>query len=788
MSVSWTLIVVLALTATLPGGLVGLAAGLRLPWAAVVSLPVSFGVYGLAAWVCGLLGVGFGPVTALVAWAIALAVALVWRWVVGAEGWRRPPLPRPRRRSRAEERAEARVETRRGTRPQPRTPGVGARAVTRRWDWPLPALGVLVGVVGAVGAAVGWRAPLRDGMATVDQGWDPLWHASVVRFILETGVATPTRMGELQNIETGAHLYYPTAWHAAVALAARLTGAEVVPAVQHAAVVLPALALPVSTAALAWRIAGSCGWPARVAAALAGACVTWVPAVMWIGYFIGAWPYLVAMTACGAVLALFVVAPARPRAALPAALGLAGVLQLQPGPVTVVVLGVALWWLLAGLWRPTLPGWRRRLRDPAWLAGPGVVAAAAVAPQVLSAVGQVGEIVGYNFERGIGHAEAWHDAVTMAVTHSEEFPDFNPVPLLVVAAVGAVWSVLRRRGLWALGLWAFQAALLAHALSPWTGVPGGVLGAVASMHYSADTRLVMPVAMLTVAFAAAGLGAVVAGCGALLTRGRGPRGVVTVVLAVAVGAGCLWWSVAGTARGARWAVAENHANQRMVSAADQRAFEWLATRPEVRGGLVSGEPADGHAWAYPYAGVPTLFRHYNWPVARLGSDSDLVAFRANLLGAGDFGDPRMANAVDEAAERLDVRFIIDSPPRFWAFQAASDFISPALRRSPGLTPVFEDGGTVVYAVNQAFTDAELDRLRAESPASPRPQPQVLEDPEAQDAQAPRHHRPTVPRPERLKGTPGGLVTPAHGYLGGRLAPGAAAAGLGPELIDLPYPG
>ncbi|WP_448852914.1 hypothetical protein [Corynebacterium frankenforstense] len=49
MSVSWTLIVVLAFTATLPGGLVGLAAGLRLTWAAVVSLPVSFGIYGLAA-------------------------------------------------------------------------------------------------------------------------------------------------------------------------------------------------------------------------------------------------------------------------------------------------------------------------------------------------------------------------------------------------------------------------------------------------------------------------------------------------------------------------------------------------------------------------------------------------------------------------------------------------------------------------------------------------------------------------------------------------------------------
>ncbi|WP_448852913.1 hypothetical protein [Corynebacterium frankenforstense] len=149
-----------------------------------------------------------------------------------------------------------------------------------------------------------------------------------------------------------------------------------------------------------------------------------------------------------------------------------------------------------------------------------------VAPQVLSAVGQVGEIAGYTFERGIGHAEAWHVAVTMAVMHTEEFPGFNPVPLLAVAAVGAVWSVLRR--------------------------------------------------------------------------------------------------------------------------------------------------------------------------------------------------------------------------------------------SPGLTPVFEDGGTVVYAVNQTFTDTELDRLRAESPASPRPQPQVLEDPEAQDAQAPRHHRPTVPRPERLKGTPAGWSRPRTG--------------------------
>ena len=71
-----------------------------------------------------------------------------------------------------------------------------ARAVSRG-----PALAVAAGVCSGGADRVCGRA--RDtALASIPSTWDAVWHANTIRFILDTGQASPTHMGELRNIET----------------------------------------------------------------------------------------------------------------------------------------------------------------------------------------------------------------------------------------------------------------------------------------------------------------------------------------------------------------------------------------------------------------------------------------------------------------------------------------------------------------------------------------------------------------------------------------------------------
>ncbi len=60
---------------------------------------------------------------------------------------------------------------------------------------------------------------------SIPSTWDAVWHANTVRFILDTGQASPTHMGELRNVETHDALYYPSTFHALAAVFSQLTGA-----------------------------------------------------------------------------------------------------------------------------------------------------------------------------------------------------------------------------------------------------------------------------------------------------------------------------------------------------------------------------------------------------------------------------------------------------------------------------------------------------------------------------------------------------------------------------------
>ncbi|HTY27837.1 MAG TPA: DUF6541 family protein, partial [Mycobacterium sp.] len=160
-------VLIAVLLLTLPGAIVARAGRLSWPVAIAVGPALTYGVVGLAIIPFGALGIRWNALTALAALVVVTAIVLGLRVL----------LARFRDRHR-----EA-------------TPvSVG------------PALAVAAGVVLgalAIGFAA-WRG--MPNWQSIPSTWDAVWHANTIRWILDTGQASPTHMGELRNVETHAAL------------------------------------------------------------------------------------------------------------------------------------------------------------------------------------------------------------------------------------------------------------------------------------------------------------------------------------------------------------------------------------------------------------------------------------------------------------------------------------------------------------------------------------------------------------------------------------------------------
>lgn len=658
------LVLVTALVVLVPGLIIGLLSGARPAWTAAMALPVSFSVYGLAGWLYGYVGLDFTVLSAAVAVVVVAVLAFGWRW-----------LMKP------------------------------ARA---RGPWLIPGLGVALGAALMIVPTFGWLEETPRGIDNIVQGWDVHWHASVVRFILEDGVASATRMGELQSVETAAQLYYPVAFHAAAALAAQLTGMSAIAATNLMSIVAPGIALPISLGALAYRMVGNRGLTAQLAGALAALTGFMIPTIMWVGHFVGAWPYFVAVAASGVVAVFFLTLSERPAHIFAAALGFAGITQLHPAAVTNVVLIVGCYWIFHLLFHPV----RGRLKDVALLAAAGVAGALVILPQILLGSGQAEEVSNWTTSDEATRTESWIAALTMNTRHIDDFyPHYDPTVILAVAAFGALVLVFWRRNLWAPVFWGISVLLTAHALHRYDNA---LLDAIAGLHYSTAHRLVMPVAMMTYAAAAVGLAAaarLIAGVplNRLLVTApaRKITAGVSVALAVALGAGTVAYGWHNYSEGAKGAFVADRESDRMVDADDLKSWDWLARQPQAYDGLIGGEPADGSGWMYAYNGLPSLYRHYLWPT--VGPDSATVRLHddGHLLGRSE--------SIDAAAEELGMRYIINSPWLFWPQQSPRWALMHGLYSSPGAELVYRDGDITIFAVKEFFTRAELDKMRAESP-------------------------------------------------------------------------
>ena len=89
---------------------------------------------------------------------------------------------------------------------------------------------------------------------SIPSTWDAVWHANTVRFILDTGQASPTHMGELRNVETHDALYYPSTFHALAALQSQITGAAATTAYTLNSLAAAVWLFPVSAAVLTWQL------------------------------------------------------------------------------------------------------------------------------------------------------------------------------------------------------------------------------------------------------------------------------------------------------------------------------------------------------------------------------------------------------------------------------------------------------------------------------------------------------------------------------------------------------
>ncbi|MGB6108418.1 MAG: DUF6541 family protein, partial [Mycobacterium sp.] len=212
-------VLIAILLLTIPGAVIARAAGLRWAPAVATGPALTYGVVGLTIVPFGAIGIRWNALSALLVFAACAAASLGFRVLLARR--RGPPIPV--------------AEPRPGWRP----------------DYPecLVAAGVIFGAM-AIGVAA-WRGIPH--WQSIPSNWDAVWHANVIRWILETGQASPTHMGELRNVETQAALYYPSTFHALAAVFAQLTGAAPTTAYTVSSVAAAAWLFPLGAGLLTWQ-------------------------------------------------------------------------------------------------------------------------------------------------------------------------------------------------------------------------------------------------------------------------------------------------------------------------------------------------------------------------------------------------------------------------------------------------------------------------------------------------------------------------------------------------------
>lgn len=627
----------------LPGVLVGAAARLTWPLAVTVGPALTYGLVGLAIVPFGAVGIPWNAGTALVTLVVVAAV------VGGLAKGVRALLDR--------------------------RPGIHVAAPTFALATILTvAAGVLLGML-----LIGWAAVrgLPD-WQSIPSTWDAVWHANTVRFILDTGQASPTHAGELRNVETHAPLYYPSAFHALTAVLCQLTGAAPTTGYTLAGLAASVWLFPISAALLTWGLLQRVTTTARtaIASATAAALSASFTALPYVEFGTAAMPNLVAY---GLVVPTFtlITAVRTLRDRIPVAvLALLGVFSVHLTAGVVTMLLVTAWWLCPGdgaLWNPL----RGKRRDTLALAAVLVPTGLLLLPQLLSVRRQAEIIAGHSFLTHEGRKSGLRDALLL---HTRHLNDFGIQYTLVALAAAGMVLLIVKKVWWPLALWAVLVVGVVHSSAPLGGPVGAVLGRFTDLFYSDPRRIMAAMTLLLVPMAGAGLATLV-GLAAKPVPGRA-RPALTAVL------------LAATTIGLAWHYLPRHAflfgdkyDSVMVDARDLEAYAYLATLPGARDTVIGNANVDGSAWMYAVAGLHPLWTHYDYPQQQ-GPGPQRFIFWAYADDADT--DPRVA----EAVHALGIRYVLISSPTVRGFSLPDGLLS--LEQSRSWAKIYDNGGASIY--------------------------------------------------------------------------------------------
>lgn len=548
-----------------------------------------------------------------------------------------------------------------------------------------PAITVAAGVL--LGALLTMWAAYRGltHWQTIPSTWDAVWHANEVRFILDTGQASSTHMGELRNVETHQLLYYPSVFHALTAVFCQLTGAAPTTGYTLNAVAASVWLFPSSAAVLTWRLLRplACEWRTAGAAATAAALSASFTAVPYVEFGVAAMPNLASY---GVAVPTFVLITSTlgHRDRIPAAvLALVGVMSVHITGGAIVLLLLAAWWLLDALRHPV----RGRLADVIPLAIVAITAGLILLPQFISVRQQEDIIAGHSFLTHLSKKRGIFDAVMQHSRHLNDFP--VQYGLMAVTAVGGLIFLVKRIW-WPLAVWLLLVIVDVDAGNPLGGPIGAVAGVFGEFFYKDPRRISAAIALLLEPMAGVAVfalvTAVVAGAKRVVSRRRplpapvwaSATAILLVLTTVLTGRHYLYRHLV---------LMGDKYDSVIIDQRDLMAMAYLATLPGAHTTTIGNANTDGTAWMYAVADLHPLWTHYDYP-QQMGPGPNRYVFWA-FARRGD-SDPRVV----EAIKALNIRYIYTSAPTVRGFAVPEGLVS--LDKSKSWALIYDNGGAKIY--------------------------------------------------------------------------------------------
>jgi D-galactosaminyltransferase len=571
-----------------------------------------------------------------------------------------------------------------------------ARGIARRQALTVAA-GVLLGALLIMWAAyrgvVHWQS--------IPSTWDAVWHANTVRFILDTGQASSTHMGELRNVETHQPLYYPSVFHALTAVYCQLTGAAPTTGYTLSSVAAAVWLFPSSAAMLTWQLLRPRTTHAAGVAATAAALSASFTSVPYVEFGTAAMPNLAAY---GIAIPTFVlvISTLRHRDRIPVAvLALVGVFSVHLSGGFVVILFAGAWWLLEACWHPV----RGRMADVLTLAAAGVPAGLILAQQFIGVAQQAGIIAGHAFPSFKTVKQGVIDALLLHTRHLNDFP--TQYGLIVLAGIGMA-ILLYKRIWWPPVLWLVLTVATIYSGAPFRNPLGAAIEQFSQFFYNDPRRLSAVVTMLATPMAAVAVFALVVGAVAVAKRFiklPAPVWVSATVLLLAL-------TTVFSARQYLYrhlVLFGDKYDSVIITQKDLDAFAHLAALPGARTTLIGDSNVDGTAWMYAVADLHPLWTHYDFP-QQIGPGYYRFIFWAYADADVLPGVPEEKRAlVPEAIRALNIRYILTSAPTVRGFKVPDGLVS--IDQSKWWAKIYDNGEAWIYEWRGAPTPHQMTGAR-----------------------------------------------------------------------------